>query len=104
MRGNNTWYLDSGCSKRMTGDKSKFLSLATYSGGTVTFGDNQKGNIIALGKVGKSSSHSIDNVFLIDGLKHNLLSISQFCDKGNSVCFTDEYCQIINNNTNKVVL
>ena len=88
----------------MTGDKSKFLSLAAYSGGTVTFGDNQKGNIIALGKVGKSSSHSIDNVFLVDGLKHNLLSISQFCDKGNSVCFTNEHCQIINNNTNQVVL
>ena len=70
----------------------------------MTFGDNQKGNIVALGKIGKSSSHSIDNVFLVDGLKHNLLSISQFCDKGNSVYFTNEQCQIINNDTKQVVL
>ena len=59
MRGNNTWYLDSGCSKHMTGDKSKFLSLEAYPGGTVTFGDNKKGEVIAKGKVGRSSSHSI---------------------------------------------
>ncbi|XP_021757935.1 uncharacterized protein LOC110722970 [Chenopodium quinoa] len=42
VRGNNTWYLDSGCSKHMTGDKSKCLSLEAYSGGTVTFGVNKK--------------------------------------------------------------
>ena len=72
MRGNNTWYLDSGCSKHMTGDKSMFLSLETYEGGTVTFGDNKKGDIIARGKVGRSSSFCIKNVFLVEGLKHNL--------------------------------
>ena len=47
----------------MTGDKSKFLLLETYSGGIVTFGDNMKGEIITKGKVGRSSSHAIDNVF-----------------------------------------
>ncbi|XP_021839804.2 uncharacterized protein [Spinacia oleracea] len=44
VRGNNTWYLDSGCSKHMTGDRNRFLSLTTYEGGTVTFGDNKKSN------------------------------------------------------------
>ena len=53
MRGNNIWYLDSGCSNHMTGDKTKFISLSTYEGGSVTFGDNKKGNIVAMGKVGK---------------------------------------------------
>ena len=104
VRGNNTWYFDSGCSKHMTGDKSRFLSLGSYYGGTVTFGDNKKGEIIAIGKVGKSSSHAIDNVFLVEGLKHNLLSISQFCDKGNSVSFNSNVCQIINDDTGDVVL
>ncbi|XP_061362339.1 uncharacterized protein LOC133306075 [Gastrolobium bilobum] len=81
VRGNNLWYLDSGCSKHMTGDKSRFLSLMPFQGGNVTFGDDKKGEIIGIGKVGKSPSHCIDNVFLVKGLKHNLLSISQFCDK-----------------------
>jgi len=88
----------------MTGDKSRFLSLETYLGGTVTFGDNKKGEIIAKGKVGRSSSYCIDNVFLVEGLRHNLLSISQFCDKGNSVSFTSNVCKIINDNSGKVVL
>ncbi|XP_021714891.1 uncharacterized protein LOC110682855 [Chenopodium quinoa] len=88
----------------MTGDESRFLSLTAFPGGTVTFGDNKKGNIVAIGKVGRSSSHAIDNVFLVEGLKHSLLSISQFCDKGNSVSFSSEKCKIINNNTGKLVL
>ena len=104
MRGNNSLYLDSDCSKHMTGDKSKFLSLEDYPGGTVTFGDNKKGEIIGKGKIGRSKSHSIDNVFLVEGLMHNLLSISQFCDKGNSVSFTYDSCNIINNKSGKVVL
>ncbi|XP_021723901.1 uncharacterized protein LOC110691287 [Chenopodium quinoa] len=47
MRGNNMWYLDNSCSKHMTGDKSRFLSLNAYYGGIVTFGDNMKGNSIS---------------------------------------------------------
>ena len=56
----------------MTGEKSKYLSLETYDEGTVTFGDNIKGEIIAKGKIGRSSSYAIDNVFFIKNLKHNL--------------------------------
>ena len=104
VRGNNSWYLNSGCSKHMTGDKSKFLSLEAYDGGTMTFGNNMKGEIIAKRKVGRSSSHAIDNVFLVENLKYNLLSISQFCDKGNSVNFTSEKCIISRNHTKDAVI
>jgi len=104
VRGNNQWYLDSGFSKHMTGDKSRFLSLSAYHGGSVTFGDNQKGEIVAIGKIGKSQTNSIDNVFLVEGLKHNLLSISQFCDKGNIVSFTNECCIVIDSKTGNKVL
>ena len=48
----------------------------------MTFGDNGKGRIIGYGSIGNNSSSFIENVFLINGLKHNLLSISQLCDKG----------------------
>ncbi|GKU87574.1 hypothetical protein SLEP1_g1955 [Rubroshorea leprosula] len=47
------WYLDSGCSRHMTGDKSQFLNLKAMEGGTVTFGDNAKGHIKGIGKVGE---------------------------------------------------
>ena len=36
----------------------------------------------------------VDFVALVDGLKHNLLSISQLCEKGNEVLFTKEPCII----------
>ena len=38
-RGSHMWYLDSGCSRHMSGDKSYFTSLQKYEGGIVTFGD-----------------------------------------------------------------
>ena len=36
------WYVDSGCSKHMTGNKDKFLNLKKQKG-KVTFGDNASG-------------------------------------------------------------
>ncbi|XP_057496707.1 uncharacterized protein LOC130781518, partial [Actinidia eriantha] len=89
-------HLDSGCSRHMTGDKSMFASLNPKDGGFVTFGDNSKGKIIGIGNVGKEPSHIIENVLLVDGLKHNLLSISQLCDKGNKVIFDKNMCTIEN--------
>ena len=78
----------------MTGDKSKFSSLSLKENGYVTYGDNNKGKILGVGKVGKTPSASIDNVLYVQGLKHSLLSISQLCDKGNKVIFDSNVCII----------
>jgi len=104
VKRSNIWYLDSGCSRHMTGDRSRFLSLKSHQGGTVTFGDNQKGRVIGIGKIGISDFYAIDNVYLVDNLKHSLLSISQLCDKGNKVEFYENACLIMNGKTNEVVL
>ncbi|XP_070008199.1 uncharacterized protein [Nicotiana sylvestris] len=79
------WYMDSGCSKHMTGNKDQFLSLENLKGGNVSFGNGKKGEIIGVGKVGKTDSHSIENVYLIDGLKYSLISVSQLYDRGNQL-------------------
>ena len=34
------WYIDSGCTKHMTGNKEKFLTLKREKGGDVAFGDD----------------------------------------------------------------
>ena len=60
----------------MTEDEDQFISLEVKEGGIVTFGDNAKGKIIEISKVPISSSSCIDNVLRVEGLKHNLLSIS----------------------------
>ena len=36
-------------------------------------------------------------------LKHNLLSISQLCNKGFRVCFDAHACHVIDSNTNQVI-
>ncbi|KAF1881734.1 hypothetical protein Lal_00032205 [Lupinus albus] len=38
----NLWYLDSGCSKHMTGDKSKFSVLTPRDKDYVTYDDNKR--------------------------------------------------------------
>ncbi|XP_070017059.1 uncharacterized protein [Nicotiana sylvestris] len=44
------WYMDSGCSKHITGSKNQFLSLEDLKGSNVSFGNGKKGEIIGVGK------------------------------------------------------
>ena len=78
----------------MTGDKEKFENLTLQKGGQVTFGDNSKGKILGISTVSMTSNLLIENVLLVDGLKHNLLSISQLCDKDYEVVFDKNICSI----------
>ena len=71
-----------------------FFFLIKKNGGYVTFGDNAKGKIIGQGNIGNNTSSLIENVLLVDGLKHNLLSISQLCHKGFKVIFEASHCII----------
>jgi len=68
----------------------------------VGFGGNQTGKIIGTGIIGNSSI-SINNVWLVDGLRHNLLSISQFCDNGYDVLFVKNNCTVINKDDQSIV-
>jgi len=78
----------------MTGDKTKFAKLELKEKGFVTCGDNNKGRILGNGVIGNGSSFNIKNVLLVEGLKHNLISISQLCDKGFKVMFKPNNCLI----------
>ena len=88
------WFLDSGCSKHMTGNIDWFTCLTKKNGGKVTFGGNEKGKIIGIGNIGNPLHVVIENVCLVEGLNHNLLSISQLCDKGYEVIFVPTHCHI----------
>nr|KYP35464.1 hypothetical protein KK1_043494 [Cajanus cajan] len=71
----------------MTGDPSKFSSQKLKNEGFVTYGDNNKGKILGHGNIDNSSLTLIENVLLVEGMKHNLLSISQLSDKGFKIEF-----------------
>ncbi|KAH9781613.1 hypothetical protein KPL71_008538 [Citrus sinensis] len=62
----NKWYLDSGCSRHMTGNYAWFSSFTKIeNGGDVSFGDNSKGKILGIGNVGKVSSTLIENILFV---------------------------------------
>ncbi|XP_070056782.1 uncharacterized protein [Nicotiana tomentosiformis] len=96
--------MDSGCSKQMTGSTNDFLSLKALQGGNVSFGNGKQRYILGVGRIGKSLSHSIENVYYVNGLKYNLLSVSQICDKENKVEFVSKICTVTNLMTGEVVL
>ncbi|XP_058217431.1 uncharacterized protein LOC131328508 [Rhododendron vialii] len=89
------WYLDSGCSRHMTGNRSFFAKLEKYNGGFVTFGDGNTGKIIGQGTINAPGIPPLDNVLYVEGLKANLLSIGQFCDNMHEVNFSKNNCSIV---------
>jgi hypothetical protein len=70
------WVLESGCSNHSTRDKDNFLKLEDYKGGFVKFGDNSRIQIIGKGSLLLNDDTPIHDVYYVEGLKHNLLSVS----------------------------
>ncbi|GKC71889.1 ribonuclease H-like domain-containing protein, partial [Tanacetum coccineum] len=87
--------IDSGCSRHITGNKSYLSDYEKINGGFVAFREDPKGGRIT-GK-GKISIGKLDfeDVYFVKELKFNLFSVSQMCDKKNSVLFTDTECVVL---------
>nr|KAJ0227041.1 hypothetical protein LSAT_V11C100046250 [Lactuca sativa] len=93
------WYLDSGCSRHMTGSKSLLEDYVQKTGTSVTYGDNGKGFTKGYGNI-KCNNVVFQNVSYVKGLKHNLISISQLCDADYEVHFTKKEGKVINTDKN----
>ncbi|GJY04270.1 hypothetical protein Tco_0370210 [Tanacetum coccineum] len=87
------WYLDLGCSKHMTGDRSRLRNFMKKFIGTVRFGNDHFGAIIGYGDyiIGESV---ISRVYYVEGLGHNLFSVGQFCDSDLEVAFKKHSCYV----------
>ena len=95
-------YIDSACSRHMTGDETQFITLEHKRRGSVSFGDNNKGKIVGRGSIG--TNPAIEDVSLVRGLKFNLLSVAQLCDRGRTVIFESSGCKILDSKTNQTIL
>nr|GEY14995.1 putative ribonuclease H-like domain-containing protein [Tanacetum cinerariifolium] len=63
--------------------------------GSVAFGGNPKGdNISRKGKI-RTRKLDFDDVYFVKELKFNVFSVSQMCDKKNSVLFTNTECLVL---------
>ena len=97
------WYLDSGCSRHMTGDRSFFKVFESKIGGNVTFGDGSKSQIKGKGIISLPGLLDIANVLYVKGLKVNLLSISQICDQDFMVLFSKGKCLVMDESGKKLI-
>ncbi|GJV96543.1 ribonuclease H-like domain-containing protein [Tanacetum coccineum] len=90
--------IDSGCSRHMTGNMSYLTDYEEIDGGYVAFGGNPKGGKITGKGTIKTGNLDFENVYFVRELKFNLFSVSQMCDKRNSVLFNDTECFVLSPN------
>jgi hypothetical protein len=45
----------------------------------------------------------VENVLLVEDMKHNLLSVSQMCDQGHKVTFDSQKCEIRKEGSGKLI-
>ncbi|GKC99183.1 retrovirus-related pol polyprotein from transposon TNT 1-94 [Tanacetum coccineum] len=89
------WYLDSGCSKHMTGDRSQLINFVHKFLGAVKFDNDQVAKIIEYGDY-RIGNVTIPRVYYVEGLGHNLFLVGQFCDSDLEVAFKKHTCFVCN--------
>nr|GEY20232.1 retrovirus-related Pol polyprotein from transposon TNT 1-94 [Tanacetum cinerariifolium] len=77
----------------MTGDRSRLMNFVKKFIETVRFGNDHFGTIMGYGDyvIGDSV---ISRVYYVEGLRHNLFSVEQFCDVDLKVAFRKHSCYV----------
>ncbi|GJY31624.1 putative ribonuclease H-like domain-containing protein [Tanacetum coccineum] len=99
-------FVDSGCSRHMTGNIAYLSDFKEFDGGYVTFGGGTYGGRISGKGSLKTNCLDFKDVYFVNELKFNLFSVSQMWDKKNYVLFTDIECLVLSpnfKNINKLV-
>ncbi|GJX67081.1 hypothetical protein Tco_0302808 [Tanacetum coccineum] len=88
-------FVDSRCSRHMTGNLAYLSNFIKFDGGNVTFGGGTYGGMITGKGTLKTNNLDFEDVYFVNELKFNLFSVSQMCDKKNHVLFTDTECLVL---------
>nr|GEU99658.1 integrase, catalytic region, zinc finger, CCHC-type, peptidase aspartic, catalytic [Tanacetum cinerariifolium] len=73
------WYVDSSCSKHMTGNLKLLINFVWKFLGTVRFENDHVAAILGFGDL-EWGNILITKVYFVEGLGHNLFLVGQFCD------------------------
>nr|GFA05525.1 integrase, catalytic region, zinc finger, CCHC-type, peptidase aspartic, catalytic [Tanacetum cinerariifolium] len=86
-----------GCSKHMTGDRTRLMNFVKKFIGTVRLKNDHFGNIMGYGDyvIGDSV---ISRVYYVEGLGYNLFSVGKFCDSDLEVTFRKHSCYVRDTN------
>ncbi|GJQ92721.1 hypothetical protein Tco_0003860 [Tanacetum coccineum] len=81
--------------KHMTRNKSFLTNYQKVDGGFVAFVESPKGGkITGKGKI-RTEKLDFEDVYFVKELTFNIFSVSQMCDKKNSVLFTETECLVL---------
>nr|GEW43819.1 integrase, catalytic region, zinc finger, CCHC-type, peptidase aspartic, catalytic [Tanacetum cinerariifolium] len=83
--------VDSGCTKHMTCNLKLLCNFIEKFIGTVYFGNDQFASILGYGDLVQGNV-TINRVYYVEGLNHNLFSIGQLCDTDLEVAFRKSTC------------
>nr|GEV66087.1 retrovirus-related Pol polyprotein from transposon TNT 1-94 [Tanacetum cinerariifolium] len=82
-----------GCSKHMTGDRSRLMNFVKKFIGTVRFRNDHFGAIMGYRDY-VIGDNVISKVYYVEGLGHNLFFVGQFCDSDIEVAFRKHSCYV----------
>ncbi|CAJ2656475.1 unnamed protein product [Trifolium pratense] len=91
------WFLDSGCSNHMVGNKNWLFDFDDTFKDSVKLGDDSKMAVEGKGNLKlyiKGFVQTLTSVYYLPGLKNNLLSIGQLQQKNLTIIFKDDACKV----------
>lgn len=99
-----SWFVDSGASRHMTGDRKFFSSLDQSTGMSVLLADGEKadvagigqGKLVVLNGAGNPVDIVLGEVLFVPRLTSGLISVSTLTTKNFHVVFDDNRCEIRN--------
>ncbi|CAJ2647424.1 unnamed protein product [Trifolium pratense] len=94
---NELWFLDSGCSNHMVGNKNWLFEYDGTFKDSVKLGDDSKMAVEGKGNLKlhiEGFTQVLTNVYYLPGLKNNLLSIGQLQQKNLTVIFKNDTCKV----------
>ncbi|KAM1689141.1 hypothetical protein EV2_037740 [Malus domestica] len=89
-KGEDVWYVDSGCSNHMTGREDLLENIDRSVTAKVEMGTGELVNVVGKGELmvaTKQGKRYIKEIMLVPGLKENLLSVGQMMEHGYYLVF-----------------
>lgn len=107
-RNYDLWLLDSGCNNHMTSNKKLFSSLDNSVKSEIKLGDYHYVNVVGKGTISilskQKEKKNIPNVYLVPGLKHDLMRVGQLSLNGYEVIFKGLTCTILDKSTSRRII
>ena len=98
------WYLDSGASTHVTGNRDLLTEIRRGPNSRITTANGRTLPVTAQGAL-TLSGNKISEVLYVPGLCKNLLSVGKFADTGHYTLFGPRHCWVFaHDNLNKVIL